>query len=256
MTGAAPAGRGGACGSGPATRPRGEPPLASEGHAAATSAGGRAGALPTGRASGIMGPGTKNTRERPLGGRIPRKMMGDGRMLPKAIPDKLPGSVQPQYVRCGNPDCRCVRGELHGPYWYRFWRDETGRLRKEYVRLADLEKVRAACAAMRAEARWARAAVAVGARTVDALLRPPGTPPTIAGRCAQPERRAVPRGPDRRGAQQKRSSRPARPGRAPTRPVPLRVHPAGRPVCGRPNGQAEAAPGEADTVVRPGASRR
>ena len=100
-------------------------------------------------------------------------------MLPKTIPDKLPGSVQPQYVRCGNPDCRCVRGELHGPYWYRFWRDETGRLRKEYVRLADLEKVRAACAAMRAEARWARAAVAVGTRTVDALLRPPGTPPTM-----------------------------------------------------------------------------
>jgi hypothetical protein len=100
-------------------------------------------------------------------------------MLSKVIPDKLPGSVQPQYVRCGNPDCRCARGELHGPYWYRFWRDQNGRLRKEYVRLADLEAVRAACAAMRAEARWARAAVAVGTRTVDALLRPAGTPPTI-----------------------------------------------------------------------------
>ena len=47
------------------------------------------------------------------------------------------------------------------------------------MRLADLEEVRAACAARRAEARWARAAVAVGTRTVDALLLPPGTPPTM-----------------------------------------------------------------------------
>lgn len=21
--------------------------------------------------------------------------------------------------KCGNPDCKCARGELHGPYWYK-----------------------------------------------------------------------------------------------------------------------------------------
>jgi hypothetical protein len=25
-------------------------------------------------------------------------------------------------VRCGNKKCRCVRGELHGPYWYSYTR--------------------------------------------------------------------------------------------------------------------------------------
>lgn len=68
-------------------------------------------------------------------------------MPPKPIPDKLPGTVIPQYVRCGKPNCRCARGDLHGPYWYRFWREDPYVLHKEYVREADLEQVRAACEA-------------------------------------------------------------------------------------------------------------
>ena len=61
---------------------------------------------------------------------------------PKTIPDKLPGTVQPQYVRCGKPNCKCAQGELHGPYCYRIWRDEGGKQHKEYVRRSDLEHVR------------------------------------------------------------------------------------------------------------------
>jgi hypothetical protein len=78
--------------------------------------------------------------------------------LPKEIPAKLPGAVCKQYVTCGTPNCRCTRGEQHGPYWYRFWRDGEGKLHKQYVRKADLERVRAACQAWRddtAEVRWA-----------------------------------------------------------------------------------------------------
>jgi hypothetical protein len=60
----------------------------------------------------------------------------------------LPGVVRPQWVRCGRPKCRCARGERHGPYFYRFWR-EGGRLRKAYVRLAELEQVKAWCEARR-----------------------------------------------------------------------------------------------------------
>ena len=59
------------------------------------------------------------------------------RMLPKT----LAGIVCQQWVRCGRTRCRCGRGELHGPYHYRFWR-EGGRLRKAYVRPAELEQVR------------------------------------------------------------------------------------------------------------------
>jgi hypothetical protein len=65
--------------------------------------------------------------------------------LPK-IP--LPGVVRPQWVRCGRSNCRCARGQLHGPYFYRFWR-EGGKLKKAYVRPAELEQVRAQCDARR-----------------------------------------------------------------------------------------------------------
>jgi hypothetical protein len=37
---------------------------------------------------------------------------------------------------------------MHGPYYYRFWRD-GGRLRKAYVRPHELEEVRAQCEARR-----------------------------------------------------------------------------------------------------------
>jgi len=30
----------------------------------------------------------------------------------------LRGSLMERYLTCGNPDCRCARGERHGPVWY------------------------------------------------------------------------------------------------------------------------------------------
>ena len=46
------------------------------------------------------------------------------------------GAVCAQYVRCGKAGCKCSRGELHGPYYYRFTR-EGGRLRKSYVKKSE-----------------------------------------------------------------------------------------------------------------------
>ena len=37
-----------------------------------------------------------------------------------------------EYVRCGKKGCRCGRGERHGPYTYKYWR-EGARVRKAYV---------------------------------------------------------------------------------------------------------------------------
>jgi hypothetical protein len=68
----------------------------------------------------------------------------------------LPGVVLGQRVRCGRPNCRCARGDLHGPYHFRFWR-EGGRLRKAYVKRSELEEVRSRCAARRQERRDLRA---------------------------------------------------------------------------------------------------
>ena len=76
------------------------------------------------------------------------------------LPKMLPGAVLPQWVHCGKLACRCARGRPHGPYFYRFWR-EGGRLRKEYVRPEDLERVRAQCGARLEVRRQLRAGWAV-----------------------------------------------------------------------------------------------
>ena len=54
----------------------------------------------------------------------------------------LPGSLHARWVRCGTPGCCCrTDGELHGPYFRRFWR-EHGRTRSVYVPLDQLDEVR------------------------------------------------------------------------------------------------------------------
>jgi hypothetical protein len=76
---------------------------------------------------------------------------------PDSLLKPLPGVVLPQWVRCGKPNCRCAQGQLHGPYHYRFWR-ENGRLKKTYVRPAELEQVQARCEARRQARRDLKAA--------------------------------------------------------------------------------------------------
>jgi len=75
----------------------------------------------------------------------------------KALPKTLPGAVCWQWVRCGKPGCKCERGELHGPYAYRFARMD-GRLRKHYIPKADVAAIIAACERHREETRARRAA--------------------------------------------------------------------------------------------------
>ncbi len=88
----------------------------------------------------------------------------------ETLPKMLPGAVIPQYVRCGKYLCRCSRGELHGPYYYRFWRVD-GRLHKAYVRPAELACVRAACDEERRFLRLGRLARALGQQNWRRLAR-------------------------------------------------------------------------------------
>ncbi len=44
-------------------------------------------------------------------------------------------------VRCGKANCRCMRGELHGPYWFLRWRFGTHQ-RRRYVKAEELDAVR------------------------------------------------------------------------------------------------------------------
>ncbi|MBD2073349.1 hypothetical protein H6F86_05510 [Phormidium sp. FACHB-592] len=49
----------------------------------------------------------------------------------KNIGDRL---YQLERIRCGKVGCKCAgeHGELHGPYWYAYWRDNE-KLRSRYV---------------------------------------------------------------------------------------------------------------------------
>lgn len=41
--------------------------------------------------------------------------------LTKSLPpvaEVLRGSLMERYLTCGNADCKCARGERHGPIWY------------------------------------------------------------------------------------------------------------------------------------------
>jgi len=69
----------------------------------------------------------------------------------------LPGTVCSQMVRCGKVNCKCQRGSLHGPYFYRFWW-EDGRLRKQYVPRSQVKTVTELCDRRRREQRDAKAA--------------------------------------------------------------------------------------------------
>ena len=44
-----------------------------------------------------------------------------GKVWPNKLPpvtETLRGSLVERYVTCGNPGCKCARGERHGPVWY------------------------------------------------------------------------------------------------------------------------------------------
>ena len=44
----------------------------------------------------------------------------------------LKGSLNQVYRRCGNPDCRCARGEKHGPFYLLTW-NEGGKTRSRHI---------------------------------------------------------------------------------------------------------------------------
>jgi hypothetical protein len=71
-----------------------------------------------------------------------------GRSFPKT--GSLPGGLYGERKSCNRPNCRCAAGgdAQHGPYLYRRWL-ENGRLRRQYVKAADAERVRAGIAEWR-----------------------------------------------------------------------------------------------------------
>ena len=46
-----------------------------------------------------------------------QRRQGLAKLLPP-VTEVLRGSLVERYVTCGNPSCKCARGERHGPVWY------------------------------------------------------------------------------------------------------------------------------------------
>lgn len=46
-----------------------------------------------------------------------RRREGLANLLPP-LGEVLRGSLMERYMTCGNPNCKCARGERHGPVWY------------------------------------------------------------------------------------------------------------------------------------------
>ena len=64
--------------------------------------------------------------------------------LLKDINDKsflLKGSLNQVYRKCGNPNCRCARGEKHGPFYLLTW-NEGGKTRSRHIPRDQASKVK------------------------------------------------------------------------------------------------------------------
>jgi hypothetical protein len=61
--------------------------------------------------------------------------------LPRAE-QTLRGTLLQRYVTCGKPDCKCARGERHGPSWYLTVTLAPGRTTGAVVPGEQLEQVR------------------------------------------------------------------------------------------------------------------
>jgi hypothetical protein len=54
--------------------------------------------------------------------------------------DMVAGSIYTVYKKCGNKNCRCARGKLHGPFHY-LSRKVGGKTKLTFVRRADEDTV-------------------------------------------------------------------------------------------------------------------
>ena len=54
--------------------------------------------------------------------------------------DMITGSIYETYKKCGNKNCCCARGKLHGPFYY-LSRKEEGKTKLTFVRRADEDAI-------------------------------------------------------------------------------------------------------------------
>ena len=70
-----------------------------------------------------------------------QRRQGLVKLLPPAG-EVLRGSLVERYVTCGNPSCKCARGERHGPMWYLTVTLGPGRTTGGIISADEVEQVR------------------------------------------------------------------------------------------------------------------
>ena len=60
--------------------------------------------------------------------------------------EPLRGGLEARFIRCGRSNCKCAKGELHGPYYLRRWQ-RGGKRRSKYVKKGEVSATFAACLA-------------------------------------------------------------------------------------------------------------
>lgn len=68
-----------------------------------------------------------------------RAVSGDAQPIPvpagrQVVSEQRAGKITYRQEKrtCGTATCRCAKGDLHGPYWYAYWREDK-RLRSKYI---------------------------------------------------------------------------------------------------------------------------
>ena len=72
---------------------------------------------------------------------LQQRRRGLVKLLPP-VEETLRGSLVKRYLTCGNPSCKCARGERHGPVWYLTITLGAGRTTGATIAPERLEQVR------------------------------------------------------------------------------------------------------------------
>jgi hypothetical protein len=87
--------------------------------------------------------------------------------------DPLRGALEPRYVRCGRPNCKCVKGQLHGPYYLRRWQ-HYGKRYSKYVKKGEVSATFDACLEYKRNKQETRELIRDINRTGNAMLKAMG----------------------------------------------------------------------------------
>jgi hypothetical protein len=98
-------------------------------------------------------------REKDVKGKLKRE-----RTLRNKVDEKptkmgpMGGTIEGRMIRCGKPNCKCAKGDLHGPYYVRRWR-EYGKRCSKYVKKGDVSATFQALSEHRRQQKQARMAI-------------------------------------------------------------------------------------------------